>query len=667
MKHLLNVHVGPVQEFIESARRCQDLWFGSWLLSDLSREVAKAIGGDSPQSVLIFPGAINDDQGGIANKILAILDLDANAVKERAEAGRKAMNQRLKVLTDEAFNRIPPKSRSSYLLEDQARRQLSALMEFFWVAVPFEGTSGDKNAAYAEARDEAEKLLAERKNTKNWGPVTWGAAVPKSSLDGLREAVLHEDIYNTNRLPEWRRISFGIKGQERLCGVALLKRLGADLSAEHGRWTPKFHSTSHVASAPLRAKLHRQGAAGQTALARYLEAIRQAGVPLDRFSAPAGESAESKFAWLGAPEKVATTPSALGHDHKHLDGYLLFRSRAEDIASNRESDESALIEKATSAIQKALSEAKFGEPNPYYAVLLADGDNMGVALNEAARSGGLEAHRKISGKLADFAASCRKVVADYGGSLIYAGGDDVLALVPLHTVLGLARRLHDDFAKNAADAFGEYKPEVIPTLSVGVAIVHHLEPMSEARALAKEAEKKAKSLKNKDALAIGVSKRSGGTIWYAARWDTKPDNQLEEWVRLFEAGVLPQKAAHDLARAMAPLSIVKPSKDIVKPGKAMEDKEELSKIAASLAKRVISRKHIKAPAAVGGSESPDELVKRARELVERARESLSRRFQAPAGTEAKDVREVVAQLSDELLVANALLPAYRQAYGREES
>ena len=47
MKYLLTLSIGPVQDFIATARRSRDLWFGSWLLSELSRAVvadAKAPG-----------------------------------------------------------------------------------------------------------------------------------------------------------------------------------------------------------------------------------------------------------------------------------------------------------------------------------------------------------------------------------------------------------------------------------------------------------------------------------------------------------------------------------------------------------------------------------------------------------------------------------------------
>ncbi len=51
--HLLVIALGPVQDFISAARRTRDLWFGSYLLSEISKAAARAVrkaGGE-----LIFP------------------------------------------------------------------------------------------------------------------------------------------------------------------------------------------------------------------------------------------------------------------------------------------------------------------------------------------------------------------------------------------------------------------------------------------------------------------------------------------------------------------------------------------------------------------------------------------------------------------------------------
>ena len=55
MSHLMIIQIGPVQEFIASARRSRDLWYGSWMLSELSKAAAKAIVDSGGQ--LIFPAS----------------------------------------------------------------------------------------------------------------------------------------------------------------------------------------------------------------------------------------------------------------------------------------------------------------------------------------------------------------------------------------------------------------------------------------------------------------------------------------------------------------------------------------------------------------------------------------------------------------------------------
>ncbi|MCA9981654.1 MAG: hypothetical protein KDD89_12495, partial [Anaerolineales bacterium] len=53
-QYLLAIHIGPMQSFIAAARRTRDLWFGSWLMSELSKATAKAIE-DIEGTKLIFP------------------------------------------------------------------------------------------------------------------------------------------------------------------------------------------------------------------------------------------------------------------------------------------------------------------------------------------------------------------------------------------------------------------------------------------------------------------------------------------------------------------------------------------------------------------------------------------------------------------------------------
>lgn len=179
MNWLLFVHIGPVQDFIMSARRCRDLWFGSRLLSDLSREVSKAINEGKVENDLIFPGALEKEDSGIANKVVVLLkNTDANGCKSVAERAKSAMADKLRHIAEATFKPLHDDPRFQ---GESAREHIDTLMEFMWVAVPI------TDEGYAAARQKGERLLAARKNTRDWTPPTTASSgIPKSSLDGGR-------------------------------------------------------------------------------------------------------------------------------------------------------------------------------------------------------------------------------------------------------------------------------------------------------------------------------------------------------------------------------------------------------------------------------------------------------------------------------------------------
>jgi CRISPR-associated protein Cmr2 len=161
---------------------------------------------------------------------------------------------------------------------------------------------------------------------------------------------------------------------------------------------------------------------------------------------------------------------------------------------------------------------------------------------------GHEKHRCFSQALSSFAKEVDTIIKNNEGALVYAGGDDVLAFLPLHTVLQCA----DELAKNFREklkSFADQEPK--PTLSVGVAIVHYLDTLKEARRLAKQAEDSAKAVNGKNALAITISKRSGESYNIAGSWEAERSDQaighyLEKLVDLYVDNVIPGGTAYEL-------------------------------------------------------------------------------------------------------------------------
>lgn len=491
MSHLLLIAIGPVQDFIASARRTRDLWFGSWLLNELAKAATKSIYETEGRAALIFPYPTNPAQDlapesafNVPNKILVKVEGDAKTI---ANTAKQALEQRLNQIRDGAFDQV-----KGTFYDEQAAEQIAALVEFNWVALPL-GTD------YAKTREQLEHLMAARKNTRNFSAVTWGTNAPKSSIDGERESVIAEELYP---LPNERTTNpssyedkvrslyykFGINVGERLSGVDMLKR--------HGQkgLDSRFPSTSHMAAIPMFRFLYRHDELNADisladAWKNYIDNLS---------SIPNGEE-YLKSERTTKPQPVFGT----------TDGSLLFAERFNDTL---EGDDLSDAQNALEAFYNALGVKK--RPIPYYAILHADGDAMGSVINFQSD---LFKHQDISKQLTLFAGAVKAIVeTEYEGALVYSGGDDVLAFLPLHTVLQCAKALADNF-QNTLNKFTN-KEDRSPTLSVGIAIVHHLEPLSDALELARAAEKKAKGVAGKNALAINLSKRGGADRIISGSW-----------------------------------------------------------------------------------------------------------------------------------------------------
>lgn len=173
---------------------------------------------------------------------------------------------------------------------------------------------------------------------------------------------------------------------------------------------------------------------------------------------------------------------------------------------------------------------------PYYAVIHADGDNMGKALSALPN---VEALAEFSAKLDLFASEVWSKSPGYA-TVVFAGGDDVLALVPMNKGFAYARFLHDLFEQQMAS----YSPR--PSLSVGIAFVHVKEDLREAVGFAMQMEKYAKAIDpEKNAFAIGARTRGGTEVLYRDKWDRA--DVVEELFAFFERKTGPRGFPYEVA------------------------------------------------------------------------------------------------------------------------
>ncbi|HEX3555842.1 MAG TPA: type III-B CRISPR-associated protein Cas10/Cmr2 [Thermoanaerobaculia bacterium] len=524
MAQLLIVTLGPIQDFIAAARRSRDLWFGSWLLSELSKATARAMAEECGLEALVFPGILKPKElqpgslTSVANKIVLRVP-DGKDPAAVASLGERGMRDRLHQLRDEAFSNI----HGPHFIRPRAEDQVEDLIEYVWVSTPERSVDG-----YSAAREKAESLLAARKNTRLWNPVSWGDQVPKSSIDGERESVLHEHLFDSigeegELTPEQARQQYGVGKTERLCGVGLLKRHGTRANSKYAH---RFLSTGHLAAWPLYSRT-RELADPElaTAWGKYVKALENGGINLREQEIVQGDG------WI--------------HDSLfgRYDGSLLFEGRLAELFKEAENPDRRQLQDATVALAELLKKIGVPTPLPYYAILLADGDHMGKAIE---RQKTFEKHRELSRQLDQFAQRVRTIVErDHGGELIYSGGDDVLAFVPLHKVIGCARELAAEFQRQLAGfpIHEDEEKKEVPTLSAGIGISHFMDPMGGALKLARKAESLAKVERN--SLAVIVDKRSGPPVEVVGKWKLF-DVRLDAYVEMHRQDQVPDGAAYEL-------------------------------------------------------------------------------------------------------------------------
>ena len=519
---LLQISVGPVQEFIAAARRTRDLWFGSFMLSEISKAAAEAL--KDAKAELIFPepnGDLKPDSDlNVANVILAQASGDAEAMNALAERAREAAAKRFKAFAAEAYEKA-----ERYIVKERWDRQIEDVIEFYaaWTEI------GTEEGAYKAARQKVARLLAARKNLRDFLPHEGEFGVPKSSLDGLRESV-----FKNGTLPAVAGLR--LKKGEALDSVGLIKRIAGD-----GR----FPSVSRVAVDPWV-----RGAKEETLrkLAPHCEAL----VKMGAISRVRGYTA---FPYEGTAVLLSRHASMLAECE--------LKYRPEDREEVREKVRAAC--RGIDGVLSALTPQDRSQ-EPYFALLVADGDRMGAAISEI---GDMEGHQKFSSTLSKFAGEARDIVEKFHGVCVYTGGDDVLAFLPLDTCLRCARELHNAFGKLLED-YKSIKDQRSPTLSVGLSIGHAMEDLEDLLAFGRDAEKVAKKGIGEEAsdqggdrngLAVVVRSRGSDSVIVREQWgdtieeerdEARPlakvplDERLLYWARLFADGAIPNKFPYEL-------------------------------------------------------------------------------------------------------------------------
>ena len=152
--------------------------------------------------------------------------------------------------------------------------------------------------------------------------------------------------------------------------------------------------------------------------------------------------------------------------------------------------------------------------------------------------------------------------AKHGGTLVYAGGDDVLALVPAKAATTCAADLRNEFRRDFNPQHGRILPGHATDVSCGIAIGHHRTPLQTLVREAQRLEHVAKENYAKGAFTISVFKRSGEILQWGGKWDSAAlplvealAQERERWLKSKGTAGLSERFPYALSALLAPYSL----------------------------------------------------------------------------------------------------------------
>lgn len=517
-ENLILFTITPVQKFITTARKTEDLWLGSYILSHLNATAIHQL--YAKEGVNIIYPSIGEDSPfdswqdaditlpSFPNLFLAMsekLPIDKlDDTMKYVEAVVQCEFEKMARYAVEIFIKTVDKGTWDNTYADQLfKKQIKNFFELYWVVSS--GNSEEYKNWYAQTGTR----LASAKNCRAFEQVKESGR--KCSLCGERE-IFHNG--NDNPMEWWdrfaqRRAKYCRQG-EALCTVCLTKRLAGEY---FGKKYPEiadlsFQSTSEVATADFKLRVSEDRDAREK-YKQFVEAVNTLenanGNQIEVTVDPVRKLKEMQTSW-------------------NIDGDWLFEEsfsehnlkRYYGLSKKAQIEQKETISQCDKLRRELINNHIGFDPSRYFAVIVLDGDGMGETISRAKN---WEAHTKISSKLNVYTKAVRQIAdEDYLGKLIYAGGDDVLALANLSDLLEILHQLRWDFPNLNS---GENPAS---TASAGVCIAHCKVPLGDVLNRARAMEQEAKSIDGKNALGIALLKHSGNISQTVFKWKYKTES-----------------------------------------------------------------------------------------------------------------------------------------------
>ena len=509
MTHL-HFTFGPVQSFVAQARRTRDLYAGSFLLSHLA--IAAMAEAEAAGGKVILP--------------------DYSSLKSQKTEHAIAPNRFVAEFPDETAAASAAKRASDALLT--AWQNITAqVWKNFLDSIAAQGndtraiwdrqTTGFWEIAWAAGKPEESNLLDRRKNWRTPRTTIEGgdhctlmgqwqelSGFIRSQADGRQEAFWQEVRKQSNVK------KLDLEGDERLCAIAFVKRFFPQVSKEAiGRELnlQSWPSTVSIAAVP------------------WLRVIKDK----PEIHADAKDYAERVSDEPGARVSSARRLAALENfppaagDFAKLSGNFLNRTALENTRGTPLTDQDKGRRAVLLEQLRGLEKATGDRAGNFYALLLMDGDSMGKLIHEHTPGA-------VASCLTRFASQIPAVIEkkEHSGICVYAGGDDLLAMLPLDAALKAVAEAREHYVKS----FAESEKPIQATVSASIVFTHYRCAFSHVLKYAhKLLDDVAKDGANRNAVAIGVLKPGG----VACQWVGKFEHFIENRSHCFA----PLIAAYD--------------------------------------------------------------------------------------------------------------------------
>lgn len=522
----LHFTFSPVQDFVSQARRTRDLWAGSYLLSWLAGQAMQALVCPQQGGKIILPDVDTDPLfcqicspetisledkaaylGSLPNRFTASIPETLDGI-----ACANALNDAWQQVVKEVYAVV-----DTFFTTDQ-KSLWEGQTENFWECTWVLG--------------DATFLLDQRKNLRLQRPRPEKGE--KCTVCGVRQELSGEEFPKRKAIKKWweklrqdsseKKIhGLDLKENERLCSICLIKRIFPHVSPKAIGWqVPEFYPSTNYLSA-VDWIIH------VLELAKEHEKVKDAAAGLlNTVKAPIVAKAERRT-WRHI-QKIRELTEQIPElkTFLHVDGAVFFQDAI--FQDDLELFDRKEVATALGVLQKTIAQItpNFAASSPFYALLLMDGDNMGVLIDDRSPA----ERKKISLALSHFTRKVPDIVHELNGMLIYAGGDDVFALLPVSTAIECARRCRVAYQY----AFQQHAHFISPEQATISAAVQYVHMNTALGVVVRDAHRLlddiAKDRTGRDALACRVWKRGGPVLTWAQPWTAIDDGLLVSAVQL---------------------------------------------------------------------------------------------------------------------------------------